>query len=92
MAFYAHIASTQIFAHSPLYTVWTTREAFDESRSPWKLRFKGEVEQWIIGAAQFILWNGLELFEGICCSEMEEELQALEPGLLCSSENKLTRK
>lgn len=68
------------------------REAFEESRAPWKPTFEGEREQWITGAAQFSLWNGLELFKRTCCSEMEEELEALEPGLLCSSEHKLTRK
>lgn len=92
MAFYAHIAATGIFGSSPVFAIWTLREAFEEKRAPWKRTFKGERDQWILGAAQFILYNGLQMLKETCCPEMEEELKALEPGLLCFGEHKLTRR
>lgn len=92
MAFYAQLASTQIFPLNNMYAIWTMREAFEERRAPWKRTFEGERDQWIIGAAQFILWDGLELFKQTISPELTEEETALAPGLLCFSEHKLTRR
>jgi hypothetical protein len=55
MAFYAHLSSTHIVPHDPMYAIWTMREAFEERRAPTNPRFEGERDQWILAAAQFIL-------------------------------------
>lgn len=92
MAFYAHLASTQTFPLSNMYAIWTTREAFEERHAPWKRTFPGERDQCIIGAAQFVLWDGPELFKQTISPGLTEENTALTPGLLCFSEHKLTRR
>jgi hypothetical protein len=86
MAFYAHLSSTHIVPHDPMYTIWTMREAF---RAPTNPRFEGERDQWILAAAQFILWDGTELFKHVLAPDLDDERPSLQPGLLCFSEYRL---
>ncbi|RMJ26042.1 hypothetical protein PHISP_03069 [Aspergillus sp. HF37] len=90
MAFYAHLSSTHIIPHDPMYAIWAMREAFKERRAPTNPRFEGERDQWILAAAQFVLWGGTELFKHVLVPGLDDERKSLQPGLLCFSEYRLS--
>ncbi|PWY95903.1 hypothetical protein BO94DRAFT_620264 [Aspergillus sclerotioniger CBS 115572] len=90
MAFYAHISSMHVLGHDPTYAIWTMRGAFEERPVPWDPPFEGERDQRIIAAAQYILWDGLELFKEVVSPGTIEERPSWMPGLLCFSEHRLS--
>ncbi|KAF7594723.1 hypothetical protein BBP40_008430 [Aspergillus hancockii] len=90
MAFYAHISAIHILPHDSTYAIWTMRDAFEERQVPWGPPFKGERNQRILAAAQFILWDGTELFKDVISPDLEDERPSWAPGLLCFSEHRLS--
>ncbi|KAF7719551.1 DUF3632 domain-containing protein [Penicillium ucsense] len=59
-SFLAHLYSHRIFPTDPTYALWAMRAAFEDDRDsePAELR-----SAWVLGAAQWILWNGQGLFQ-----------------------------
>lgn len=61
-AFVANIQQCHVFRSNPKYAIWAMRDAFEENRDdkPRSVR-----DAYIMGAAQWILWNGQNLFTQI---------------------------
>ncbi|KAJ5176593.1 uncharacterized protein N7482_002470 [Penicillium canariense] len=58
-SFLAHLYEHRIFPTDPTYAVWAMRAAFEDERSDEE---KAVRSAWILGAAQWILWNGQSIF------------------------------
>jgi hypothetical protein len=61
-AFVANIDQCHIFSSYPHYAIWAMRDAFEneEEIEPGSIR-----DAYVLGAAQWILWNGQNLFAQI---------------------------
>ncbi|PWY68591.1 hypothetical protein BO70DRAFT_255339, partial [Aspergillus heteromorphus CBS 117.55] len=81
-ALFAHEGSTHIRRHYPDFAIWTMRDAFEERPEPGDSSFEGMKDQHIIAAAQYILWDGQELFKHIICPDPHQDMQGWQPGLL----------
>ncbi|KAF7161733.1 hypothetical protein CNMCM5623_007220 [Aspergillus felis] len=93
-AFFAHEASTHIRPHQPDFAIWALRDAFENPAEPlhWSASFKGMRDQQIIVAAQYILWDGQELFRHVLCPDSIENTKSWEPGLLYFGDSSLSLK
>ncbi|GIK03849.1 hypothetical protein Aspvir_007924 [Aspergillus viridinutans] len=93
-AFFAHEASTHIRPHQPDFAIWTLRDAFENPAEPihWSASFKGMRDQQIIAAAQYILWDGQELFKHVLCPNSMGDTKGWEPGLLYFGDASLSLK
>ncbi|CEJ60589.1 hypothetical protein PMG11_09158 [Penicillium brasilianum] len=58
-SFLAHLYEHRIFPTDPTYALWAMRAAFEDDRSH---EAKEVRSSWILGAAQWILWNGQSIF------------------------------
>jgi hypothetical protein len=70
------------------------RDAFEEPAEPthWETSFKGMRDQQIIAAAQYILWDGQELFKNVLCPDSIEDTESRRPGLLYFGDSSLSLK
>jgi hypothetical protein len=91
MAFYAHLYASHIYPHDPSYAIQTMRDTFEHRPVPWAPDFEVERDQRIIAAAQWILWDGIELFKDVLSPDSgnNQECGLWQPGLLCFSEHRL---
>ncbi|EAW19694.1 DUF3632 domain-containing protein [Aspergillus fischeri NRRL 181] len=83
-ASFAHEASTHIRPHNPDFAMWTLRDASENIAEPthWSASFMGMRDQQIIAAAEYILWDGQELFKHVLCSGSIGDTKSWEPALL----------
>ncbi|EPS34320.1 hypothetical protein PDE_09284 [Penicillium oxalicum 114-2] len=59
-SFLAHLYDHRIFPTDPTYALWAMRAAFEDDR---KHESRSLRSSWVLGAAQWILWNGQSLFK-----------------------------
>ena len=58
-SFLAHLYEHRIFPTDPTYALWAMRAAFEDERSHEEKKVRSS---WILGATQWILWNGQSIF------------------------------
>jgi hypothetical protein len=70
------------------------RDAFETPAEPthWSSSFNEMRDQQVIAAAQYILWDGQELFKHVLCPDSIEDTKNWEPGLLYFGDASLSLK
>ncbi|KAJ5612367.1 hypothetical protein N7510_005561 [Penicillium lagena] len=75
-AFLAHAQSRRVGANEPYYADETLRSTFERGCDTVNFKgistFEGERDQQIIAAAQYILWDGQNLFKRCLCPDLAE--------------------
>lgn len=71
MAFYAHLSALSCLPHDHEFAFKALRDAFQVRDVTWGPPFKGEQDQHVLAAAQFILWDGLETFKQIRAGDID---------------------
>lgn len=88
-AFVANLDQCHRFRSNPSYAIWAMRDAFEENQEgkPGSIR-----DAYVLGAAQWILWNGQNLFTQIRYSGdmLPKDSQKWIPGRLDHAEPLLT--
>lgn len=87
-AFYANIEECRIFYPSPTFAIWVMRDAFEQILEKEEGYFPGMRQQYILAAAQWILWSGQSIFKQIIYPDDEhpEGRASWSPGPLYDGE------
>lgn len=83
-SFLAHLFEHRILPTNPTYAIWAMRDALEED---WASKGRIVRSAFLLGAAQWILWNGQSLFTHITHSALQRNptspnLQLWMPGTL----------
>ena len=84
--------NSHIHPHSPLFAIWTMRSAFKTRPEDNRYGFPGMHSQQIIAAAQYILWDGQNLFKHVIYPEerSQEDMRSWKPGPLYAGDQTLS--
>jgi hypothetical protein len=83
-SFVAHLYERRIFPTNPTYAIWAMRAALEEDLANEEKTVRSA---YMLGAAQWLLWNGQTLFKLITDSDLHnnttsDDLQLWKPGPL----------